>query len=429
MVLSSVRVAIIGCGNRGLIYANYALSYPEELKVVAVADPNKIRRENLANLHGIEDNKYIANDWRVLVNYPKFCDAVIIATQDQDHVEPTIAFSNLKYHILLEKPMSNNLKECEMIYDTINKNNVLFAVGHVLRYTPINTKIMELILSDEIGNITSIQHLEPVGYHHFTHSFVRGNWRNEKESSFVLMAKCCHDIDLLTHYLNGRKWNKVSSFGNLFHFKKQNKPLEAGDSKICLECPIKNTCAASAKSIYLDTFETKDKTNYWMLDRISDIIDIENITNVLKNGPYGRCVYECDNDVCDNQVVNIEFEGGINVSFMMAAFTELMCKRKTTIFGDKGELISDGSNLITVYNFLTKEKKEYDLSDQMTGLGASGHGGGDFSLVKAFVNSIKHNDSSYILCDAKQALDSHKLVFAAEKSRLTDKVIYYNSFN
>ncbi|CAG8554875.1 11181_t:CDS:10 [Ambispora leptoticha] len=303
-----VTIAVVGAGQRGKGYAYYSMENPEWLKIVAVAEPNDFKRENMKKQYSIPD-KNVFNDWCDLASRPKLCDAVIISTLDNLHTEPAIAFANLGYHVLLEKPMAVTLEDCRLITEAAIQNEIIFAVCHVLRYTPHNRLIKLIIDSGILGDIVNIQHMEPVGFWHFAHSYVRGNWRNEKEASFSLMAK------------------SVSSFGNLRHFRASNKPKDAGDAKRCLDCAAEPSCPYSAKRIYLD--RAKRGSRGWPVSVITDIEDIENVTKALENGPYGRCVYECDNDVVDNQIVNMEFENGTTASCTMIAFTESICARKT----------------------------------------------------------------------------------------------------
>uniref|UniRef100_A0A6B2L7L8 Gfo/Idh/MocA-like oxidoreductase N-terminal domain-containing protein n=1 Tax=Arcella intermedia TaxID=1963864 RepID=A0A6B2L7L8_9EUKA len=291
------------------------------------------------------------SDWKQID--AKIADAVVIATQDKMHSEPAVHFSNLGYHVLLEKPMATTEGECRRIYEALKANKTIFAIGHVLRYTPLNLKIKGIVESGVLGDIINIQHLEPVGNFHFAHSYVRGNWRKESESSFSLLAKSCHDIDWILWMMN-KECVKVSSFGSLKHFTKANKPEGATDR--CLSCPVEAECAYSAKKIYLDTI--KRGHTGWPVKILTDSTPTEaTVLEALQNGPYGRCVYECDNDVADNQVVNFCFADGSTASFTMVAFSEEICVRKTRIFGSKGELeVSHPNNLHTSpthFSFIT----------------------------------------------------------------------------
>jgi len=359
----------------------------------------------------------VFKDWKELAAVPKIADAVVITTQDRMHSEPAIAFANKGYHILLEKPMSVTEKECIDIAKAVEKNNVVFAVGHVLRYTPYSRKIKQLIDSGAIGDVVSMQHLEPVGYWHFAHSFVRGNWRRADQSSFTLMAKSCHDIDWMT-WMMPTKCVKVSSFGSLKHFKSENKPK--GGSSRCMDCAVESQCAYSAKKIYLERI--KQGITKWPVAVIAENPTVETVTQALLNGPYGRCVYECDNDVVDNQVVTMFFEGGLTATFTMVAFSEEICVRKTKIFGTKGELVGDGETTIKVHDFVADKTTVYKPEDETLETQLSGHGNADYYLMRTFVDAVACNNPSKIPCDVKETLHSHLVVFAAEKARLESQV-------
>ncbi|XP_021949002.1 uncharacterized protein LOC110846528 [Folsomia candida] len=424
---SPITIAIAGCGNRGYGYATFAKHFPQWLKVVAVADHHDFRCQQLAKEHDIPP-KNIFKDWTEMASVPKLSDAVAICTTDREHTDPAIAFANLKYNILLEKPMSINIEECVKIHQAVVANNVILAVCHVLRYTNYTKAIRRILDSNVLGDIVNIQHLEPVGFWHFAHSFVRGNWHNEEASTFSLLSKSCHDIDLVT-YMMGSKCKKVSSFGSLSHFTKKNKPKEAGNSVNCLDCSYEKSCPYSAKKIYIDNYVNKSWTG-WPINVVQpkDPIDLENLTDALRKKDYGRCVYEMDNDVVDHQVVNMHFENGSTSSFTMVAFTESMCDRKTRIFGTLGELEGDGADTIKVFDFLTQTTKVVHPSTDSDNLPMSGHGGGDFSLMQAFVYACVTGNQNYVISGPQETLDTHIYCFAAEHARKTGTVVDIDEF-
>lgn len=415
-----VRVIVVGAGSRGETYARYASVHPERMKVVGVADPRKFARTKLQQQHQIA-NKNIFEDWQSVIEREKFADAVLICTPDRLHKDPAVAFAKKGYHIMLEKPMATTAEDCIAIVDVCIRSGVMLSVGHVLRYDPTIYKIKELIDSGVIGDVIHIQHLEPVGFYHFAHSFVRGNWRNEAESSFALLAKSCHDVDLIHYWAGGRRCVKISSFGSLSHFTKENKPAGAADC--CLDCSVEADCPYSARKIYL--LRMKEGHTGWPVSVIcpNSHPDIESVTEALKFGPYGRCVYECDNDVCSNQVVNMEFEGGLTAAFTMVAFTEEMCLRKTTIYGSKGELSCNGHE-VRVFDFLTQTSTKHKPQHKApVEFGLGGHGVADYHLIDAFINAIAKNDPSLIRSGPEETLQSHLLVFKAERSRLESRVV------
>ncbi|XP_066528262.1 putative oxidoreductase YteT isoform X2 [Hoplias malabaricus] len=417
---SPVKIIVVGAGSRGETYTDYAFTHPERMQVVGVADPRLFARTKLQKHHKIADENTF-DDWRSVVEREKFADAVFICTPDRLHKDPAVAFAKKGYHILLEKPMAVTLEDCTEITEACIQSGVILAVCHVLRYDPVITKIKTLIDSGAIGDLIHIQHFEPVGFYHFAHSFVRGNWRNEAESSFALLAKSCHDLDLINRWAGGRRCLKVSSFGSLSHFRKENKP--PGAANRCLDCSVESDCPYSAKKIYLD--RVKRGLVRWPVSVVcpNSLPDIESVTEALKTGPYGRCVYECDNDVCSNQVVNMEFERGLTASFTMVAFTEEICERKTTICGSRGELTYSEKE-INVFDFLTqittKHVVQYNVPESFN---KGGHGVADYHLVDAFISAVANEDPLLIQSGPKEVLASHRLVFEAERARLENRVV------
>lgn len=238
MCAKKVTVLVVGAGARGEIYSRYALEHPDRMQVVGVAEPREAYRQQFVAQHQIEQEN-IFRDWKEAAARPRMADVVLICTQDTMHKEPAVAFADLGYHILLEKPIAPTPEECRTIIAAVKRNNVLLGVAHVLRYTRYTQKLKSLLDSGVIGDIVSMQHLEPVGYWHQAHSFVRGNWRNEAESSFMLLQKSCHDMDWI-RYIMGDRCQAVTSFGNLSHFVKENQPEGAADR--CLDCQVEASC-------------------------------------------------------------------------------------------------------------------------------------------------------------------------------------------
>lgn len=401
-----VTLAAVGAGSRGEgAYGGWALRHPDLAKVVAVAEPRAVRRERFARAH---EATTVVADWRDLLRSERIADAVIIATPDADHMEPAVAFAEAGYHILLEKPMAPTEDGCRRIGVAAEKAGVIFAVAHVLRYTPYTKALKEALPS--IGDIVSVQHLEPVGFWHQAHSYVRGNWRRADRSSFLLMAKSCHDIDWLS-YVVGQPIVRVASFGSLKHFTPANRPAGAGDR--CIDCSVEPACGYSATKIYFGLL--KDGSHGWPLDVVVDEFTSEAVTAALRDGPYGRCVYACDNDVVDHQVVALEFADGTSGTFTVTGFNE-GGDRRTTIFGTRGSLEGDGKT-VRVYDFLTRQTTiiEVDVSDR--------HDAGDTGLMDAFIGAVSADDPSRVLSGAQESLQTHLAVFAAERARKTASVV------
>lgn len=402
---------VLGAGSRGSIYSGHLADHPDEGQVVAVAEPDPSRRAAFAERHGLPFDK-VFESWREALAQERLADAVIVATQDADHVAPAIAAAGKGYHILLEKPIAPTEAETRAVIEAAQSANVLLAVCHVLRYTPHTVVLRRLLAEGVIGTLYSIDHLEPVGWWHQAHSFVRGNWRNEGESSPMLLAKSCHDLDWLLA-IAGSPCERITSFGSLSHFTRANQPEGAADR--CLQCPshIEQSCPYSAPRIYLGAVERG--MSDWPTSVLTNDISRDGVLKALETGPYGRCVYACDNDVVDHQVVSLEFAGGLTATFTMTAFTT-MRGRNTRLFGSHGEITTD-SRVITIDDFVTGERRVIDTDvDADTGA-AGGHGGGDGGLITAFAAALRTGDTSLVLSGAQDSLQSHLMVFAAERAR------------
>jgi predicted dehydrogenase len=410
-----ITFAIIGAGSRGLdTFGECIRQNPEQGKVVAVAEPREVFRNKAVEQHNIRPEN-VFSDWRELLARPKLADAVIITTTDRFHVEPAIAAAEKKYDILLEKPMAPTPEECLKVFNAIQKNNVTFAVCHVLRHAPYYEKIKQIIDEGMLGEICTIQHMEGVCWWHQAHSYVRGNFSNEGRSSFMLLAKSCHDIDLLSWWV-GKKCLNVSSFGHLKHFRAENQPAGAADR--CMDCPLADgKCPYSAKKFYFERLHTDQ--HCWPLNVVIQEFTDEALERALREGPYGRCVYRCDNDVVDHQVVNLEYENNITASFTMTAFAP--SGRKTRVMGSHGYLEGD-ENIIRVLNYATEKWTEYDVNKLATDL-TGGHGGGDQQLIQAFINALRSGNPNYIRTGPEVTLETHLIVFAAEKSRREKRVV------
>jgi len=457
----TLTAILLGAGNRGMtVYGEYALKYPEKLKFVAVAEPIKNRREKFAQLHEIPPNKCFKT-WEDLLQEEKLAETAFICTQDQMHIKPTIKALEIGYDVLLEKPMAHTLEGCIKIVKKV-----------VLRYTNFFSTIMDTIKQGFLGNLINISWRENLSWYHMAHSFVRGNWRNVESSSPMILAKCCHDLDLL-YWIVGALPKKISSFGSLFHFKQENAPK--GAPKYCVEgCPIEDTCLYYAPRIYIDIIpiiqilEKSDKKGFRFLANLrknhikfltglSKLVKLlqrlrywrdwpveplysglpeestedysdETKMKILKTSPYGRCVYKCDNDVVDHQVVNIEFENKVTVNLTMHGFSERE-GRTLRIDGTKATLIgqfADAGQKITLFDHFSGTEKV--IFSQQLSLDYSGHGGGDFSLIDAFLETFVGKSKSQPLTNANETLESHLMAFAANDSRLKGKVIEMQEF-
>lgn len=407
--MKKITAALIGAGDRGTGYGKYALVNQNEIEFVAVAEPNAERRNKLKVDHGIKEEKCFAG-WKELLQQPRMADAILICTQDQMHFEPTMRALELGYHVLLEKPMSTNPIECIKMGEYAKEHERVFSICHVLRYTNFFYTLKKLLDDGTIGRLISVQHNENVAHWHQAHSFVRGNWRNSDLSSPMILQKCCHDMDILRWLIDAECVN-VSSFGSLTYFKKENAP--EGSPRRCLDgCPSANECPYYAPKVYLT------ENVGWPTSVISTDLSIEARTKALKEGPYGRCVYHCDNNVVDHQVVNLEFENEVTVTFTMCAFTD-KCSRTIKLMGTKGEIrASMEKNEIEIVDFISRNKNVIHLSNA-----SSGHGGGDYGIMEDFVHLVQQDGKKEGRTSALTSVQSHLIAFAAEKARVEKRVI------
>ncbi len=416
--MNKIKIAIIGAGERLQgAYIPYLESRKEDVEIVGIAEPILKRRKILVEKFNISP-KYEFDTWEKLLEIEKFCDAVIIGTDDSLHYAPTKKALEKGYNILLEKPMSNNLDEILKIKELAEKySDRVFMVCHILRYTSFFNAIKNVIDSGKIGDIITMHHAENIGFFHIAHSYVRGNWRNVEKTSPLILAKSCHDLDILL-YLKNKKAKKISSFGNLLHFRKENMPIGASDK--CVNCAIEKDCTYSAKRIYSASI------NCWPTDVFYKGNDKEELLKVLETSQYGNCVYATNlnnNNTLDNQVTIIEFEDGSTATFNLSGFTNEMT-RTIKIMGSKGEIRGHmGRSSIEVSTFL--DGKTVELENKF-GDGGNGHGDGDINLIKDFVEAImshKKGEKISIRSSAKNSVESHLMAFAAEKSRLENRAI------
>lgn len=408
-------VAIAGLGSRGLnTYAQCAKLFPEKMKIVAVADILPDRVQMAAAEFGIPPEGCFAGAEEMLER-EQLADVMFICTQDRQHVGHAIPALRKGYHLLLEKPISPELSECREIMQVAEEEKRIVLVCHVLRYTPFYGKLKELIRSGAAGDVLSVQHVENVVYWHQAHSFVRGNWRNSEESSPMILQKCCHDMDLLL-WLVDKHCKSVSSFGSLSHFRPECAP--EGAAARCLDgCLAKAECPYDAEKIYITNEKTGVSKGHtgWPCDTVADMPTEENIREALKSGPYGRCVYACDNNVVDHQAVLLNMEDGSTIDMTMTAFTE-RGGRDTKICGTKGEIIANMvENTITVMPF-GKKKEIIDVSKLADDF--SGHAGGDNRLVEELLDLVQGGQPGIRTTSLRDSVESHLIALAAERSRL-----------
>ncbi len=402
----AVTAIVLGAGNRGNTYGGYALNYPDHLDIIGVAEPIDIRRERFFEKHNIETKNQFTT-WEHVFDRPKFADAIIITTPDDLHYGPCMAALAQGYDILLEKPISPSEKECRDILALAKKGGNIVAVCHVLRYAPYFVALRKKIQDGSIGELISIQHFEPIEHLHMAHSFVRGNWHNSKETTPIILAKSCHDLDML-RWLVGQPCEKISAFGGLKWFTEKNKP--EGAPLRCIDgCPIENECPYNSKKIY---YENRQRTYVFDLPLAKEKHG-DAIMEYLRTTNYGKCVYQMDNDQADHYVTAMEFKTGITASFSMEAFTSYH-GRKTRVMGSHGDIVGDMSSF-TYTDFRTGKSEEWSMT-------TDGHGGGDWKLVADWIQAVSQKDARLLSSTIDDSIESHLMGFMAEKSRLNNVV-------
>jgi predicted dehydrogenase len=434
-----IEMVLIGAGQRGAhAYANYAFQHPEEVRFVAVAEPDPVRRKQFAEEHDLDDSQCFES-WEALIEAGQLGRAAIVATQDQMHVEPAVAAMEAGYDVLLEKPMAHTLEGAIKLVQTAERTGRVLEICHVLRYSPFWTTLHEVVTSGKLGDIITVEHRENVSYWHMSHSFVRGHWRNEGLSSPMILAKCCHDLDIL-YWNMGVKTAKLNSFGSLIHYRPENAP--PGAPLRCTDgCPVEKECPFSAIGIYLEgrpfrqwmeeAIETRgldpERPMMWPFLVLTPDPTLENRRKALETGPYGRCVYHCDNDVVDNQVVAMELEDGRTVTLVMHGHsyeegrtmrydgTKATLRARFPILGSKEEIS------IQYHNSGEVEVVPIPVAPR-----GAGHGGGDFGIMADFLAVLRGEKEP--LTTARESLESHLLAFAAETSRHQRQVIDMDEF-
>jgi predicted dehydrogenase len=406
-----VTLAILGAGIRGMeVYGRYALDHPGEARIVAVAEPDATRRQRFATEHGLTA-EHAFTDWRDLLAAGRLADALVIATPDRLHVTPTLAALELGYDVLVEKPVAPTEPELEDVARAAVASRGSVTVAHVLRHAPFFARIRALLDEGRIGRLVAISHHENVGYWHFAHSFVRGNWRRVELASPMLLAKACHDLDLL-RWFAGAPCTSVTSVGSLHHFTSENAP--AGAPARCTDgCPAADACPFYAARLYLEQFA---EVIGWPVSAITDDPTPDGRLRALREGPYGRCVYRCDNDVADHQAVLLGFANGVTATLTVSAFTADNT-RTIKLMGTRGEVrgrLDTGEIELRTFQPLVVEQ---------VGVGSlGGHSGGDEALMLAFCAYVRSRRAGAVgaepLTSLAESLESHRIAFAAERDRI-----------
>jgi predicted dehydrogenase len=414
--MNPVTVALLGAGNRGHdAYGRWALAHPEEVRFVAVADADPAKRARCAAAHGIPADLAFAS-WEELLARPRLADAVLDALPDAQHEESAVAALRAGYDLLLEKPIAGNLQGTLRVARAACESGSVVQLGYVLRHTPFFETLREVVQSGRIGEIVTVAWRENVSSTHYGHSYVRGNWGREDQSSPMILAKCSHDLDLLG-WITGQNLKSLVSYGSLLHFRPENAP--AGAPERCLDgCPAADECPWYAPRLYLG-----ERTE-WPVSVISTDLSLEGRTRALQTGPYGRCVYRAGSDVVDNQVIAFALSGGGSGTLTMHGHS-----------GEEGRSVRiDGTRatLRGVFNASGNEItiEQHDIRTSFQGGGEvvpirsnadaeGGHGGGDGGLMRAFARAVRQRD----VRAPGEYVESHLLAFAAERSRREASII------
>ncbi len=423
--MKKMKAALVGAGNRGCVYADYCFDEPDELEIVAVVEPNDVRRESAKNRYKLAENRCFENlDDFLAEKIP--CDFVINGTMDTQHYETATKIMNAGYDMLLEKPVTAKIEELLDLQQTARKNGVKVNVCHVLRYTPYYKKIKTLLNEGAIGKILTIEMNEHVGLVHFLDSFVRGKWNSEARcGSSFLLQKSCHDMDLLCWLNNEAAPVRVSSFGSRSWFVKENAPEGATD--FCYNCPHTETCPYSAQRVHLGLDRLPFQT--WMdMGKPIDEITKEEKAEWLKTSDYGRCAYNSGGDITDRQTVNVGFSNGATGSFTMVGGIQ-RADRYIHICGTRGEIegkLEDQSFVLRTLNneTLDYDEQTIDVSKEVHDSAEyGGHGGGDYAIMYELVRYLNGDESSVSITKLDDSINSHLVVYAADKSRKEGKIV------
>lgn len=423
--MKQITAVIIGAGNRGASYSDTMATMPEKFKVVAVADIEACRREDVRKVHGFGEEMCFST-WQELLSRPKMADLAVIATMDHMHYESAMKAIELGYDLLLEKPVAPTAEQCAQIAVAAQKKGVRVLVSHVLRYTDFYKKVKTLVMNGAVGRVMSAVMVEALGNVHQSHSYVRGNWCSESKAAPMLLAKSCHDLDLI-QWLLQEPCRRVQSFGRLSYFCSENAP--EGAPVRCSDggCPVEDSCPYNCRKVYKVT----DKPSLFrnaVAKGFSAATDPtqEEINRALETTDYGLCVFHANNDVVDHQVVNMEFASGATVSFSMNAFNQ--GGRYIRLFGTEGELYANMSDdKITVYSFRDKQRTEHPVSviDETI---HGGHGGGDQGIIRELYEYLSGEYQGFCAADIGTSVKNHLIGFAAERARHAGNVVDVNAF-
>lgn len=461
------RILLVGAGDRGRnVYGAWIARHPDKARLVGVAEPQARRRADVVERHRLGPQA-ARSDWRELLADPPAADACIVATQDGDHVGPAVAALDAGYDVLLEKPMATTADDCRLLVETAESRGQELRICHVLRHTDFFRAVKRTLDEGRLGRILHISHSENVSYWHFAHSYVRGNWADEGEASPLVLAKTCHDLDLLQWFV-GVPAKSVQSFGSLDHFRPENAPPGAPDrcfGSASGTCPHSREClwyaprlyqrgedvvgaalrsrnplwrlagrgfiagsrALSAAAGVLPGLRDFAQWREWPATVLCEEPDAEKVATALATGRYGRCVYRCGNNAPDHQVVSIQFENRVTATMTVHGLSD-----------DESRLLRIEGSEATLVGKFGFSGERLELHEHRVGrrriihrrgFSLVGHGGGDALLMDDFVASLRKGEKGNAgLTSARASLESHLLAFAADRSRREGRLVRMDEF-
>lgn len=419
----AVTAAIIGAGHRSICYADYSLRHPDKLRIVAIAEPDPVRRRQASRAYNIPE----ANQFKSYVDIarrPGLCDAAINGTMDRLHYASTMPLIEAGYHVLLEKPIAPTEREVRELIDAANNNKRVVMICHVLRYAPFYRRIKDLLDEGAIGQIMSLSSCENVDYSFMAACFVRGKWR-QRQTNPMMLSKCCHDLDIIAWLMSGRQAKQVASFGSLQYFRPENAP--PGSTERCLGgCRVEPTCPYSAHTNYI--VQGLSGTYVWeSIEHLENPTTEQKLESLRTDNPYGRCAWRCDNDVVDRQNVIVEFDNGATAVHNLFTNTA-RTTRTIQIVGTEGEIEGDlKAGVLRLRKFRPlpgQHHSEEAIDVNIRGAEEdSGHGGGDSRLIADFVSVLQGNEPSKSVTNIADSLTGHLMAFAADTAMRERRVV------
>lgn len=415
-IMKMLTAAVVGFGDRAEIYSKYALKNPDRLKITAVIDPDPVRRRYAQELFSIPQER-VFSDYNAFVGAGRLADFVINGTMDELHISTTLPLLPLGYDVLLEKPITSDRKELLNLLRETEKYGNRIIVCHVLRYTPFYRKIKDIILSGEIGKVRHISMSENVGVAHASISYIRGKWNNRKRcGSSYMLAKCCHDADLLCWLNDGAVPKEVCSIGGREYFIPENAP-EGSGTRCLVDCSLVDSCPYSAK--YMHIINNPMPITVWSdIPKLpQDVTKEERIQALKTRNPHGICIFKTDADIVDQQVMTVKFSNG-SVGVHTLFSSAMRAGRSIKVYGTLGEIegfTEDSAFKVRTYNkynILFNERTEKITED----IRNDNHYGGDSRLMEDCVNVFSGLKPSISTSGLKQSVYSHLIVYAADES-------------